>query len=59
MMQTHRRAPIRTLRVNVPQTEVNIGIPGYVEPGDNAVLRCLWLLVTRQRDYWRGRWFRK
>jgi sterol desaturase/sphingolipid hydroxylase (fatty acid hydroxylase superfamily) len=45
----------RTLRVNVPQADVTIGIPGYAEPGDNRVLRNLWFPFTKQRDYWRGR----
>jgi sterol desaturase/sphingolipid hydroxylase (fatty acid hydroxylase superfamily) len=49
----------RTLRLNVPQDEVTIGIPGYVEPADNTVLRSLWLPFIQQRDYWRGRLFRR
>ena len=49
----------RTLRVDVPQAEVVIGIPGYAEPGDNKILRCLWLPFARQRDYWHGRLFRE
>ncbi len=48
----------RTLRLNVPQAEVTIGIPGYAERGDNRVLRNLWFPFTKQRDYWRGRFFR-
>ena len=45
----------RTIRVNVPQAEVTIGIPGYDRPEDNEILRCLWLPLVKQRDYWRGR----
>ena len=45
----------RTLRVDVPQAEVTIGIPGYDRPEDNEILRCLWLPLVKQRDYWRGR----
>ena len=45
----------RTLRVDVPQDEVTIGIPGYAGPGDNTIVNCLWLPFARQRDYWRGR----
>jgi sterol desaturase/sphingolipid hydroxylase (fatty acid hydroxylase superfamily) len=44
----------RTLRLNVPQARVSIGIAGYSRPEDNR----LWALVTmpfrRQRDYWRA-----
>jgi sterol desaturase/sphingolipid hydroxylase (fatty acid hydroxylase superfamily) len=49
----------RTWRVNVPQDQVTIGIPGYAEHGDNKVPRCFWLPFTRQRAYWRGRLFRQ
>ena len=45
----------RTLRLNVPQAQVTIGIPGYSEPRDNAV-RCSLLMPFRpQREYWQGR----
>jgi sterol desaturase/sphingolipid hydroxylase (fatty acid hydroxylase superfamily) len=45
----------RTLCMNVPQSEVAIGIPGYAEPRDNALLSALAMPFRRQRDYWRGR----
>jgi sterol desaturase/sphingolipid hydroxylase (fatty acid hydroxylase superfamily) len=42
----------RTLRLNVAQTRIVIGVPGYARPEDNR----LWALVTmpfrRQREYW-------
>ncbi|HEX6268080.1 MAG TPA: sterol desaturase family protein [Burkholderiales bacterium] len=44
----------RTLRLNVPQAEVTIGIPGYSRPADNRLLRALLMPFGRQRDYWRG-----
>jgi sterol desaturase/sphingolipid hydroxylase (fatty acid hydroxylase superfamily) len=44
----------RTLRLNVPQDEVRIGIPGYSQPQDNRVVTCLALPFRRQRDYWQG-----
>ena len=49
----------RTLRLDVPQEEVTIGIPGYAKPDDNRVLRCLMLPFQAQRDYWRGRLVRE
>lgn len=44
----------RTLRLNVPQALVTIGILGYSGPKDNAVLQALVMPFRRQRDYWRG-----
>lgn len=44
----------RTLRLNVPQAYVTIGIPGYSRPTDNAVLRALVMPFRPQRDYWQG-----
>jgi len=42
----------RTLRLNVPQSRIVIGVPGYAGPADNR----LWTLVTMpfrmQREYW-------
>ena len=43
----------RSLRLNVPQAEVVIGVPGYLLPADNRVLRLLTLPLTKQRPYWR------
>jgi sterol desaturase/sphingolipid hydroxylase (fatty acid hydroxylase superfamily) len=43
-----------TLRLNVPQAEVTIGIPGYSRPEDNRVLRSLAVPFRPQRDYWQG-----
>lgn len=44
----------RTLRLNVPQAQVTIGIPGYSRPGDNRVLRSFVMPFQPQRDYWQG-----
>jgi sterol desaturase/sphingolipid hydroxylase (fatty acid hydroxylase superfamily) len=41
-----------TLRLNVPQAQVTIGIPAYSRPGDNSVLRSLAMPFRSQRDYW-------
>lgn len=43
----------RTLGLNIPQREIEIGIPGYSSPGDNTIWRTLVMPFTRQRDYWR------
>jgi sterol desaturase/sphingolipid hydroxylase (fatty acid hydroxylase superfamily) len=44
----------RTLGLNIPQSELVIGVPGYAEPADNRVWNALLLPFQRQRDYWRG-----
>jgi len=42
-----------TLRLNVPQKDIVIGVPGYLEPQDNSVLHLITLPFARQRPYWR------
>ncbi|MEP7084149.1 MAG: sterol desaturase family protein [Betaproteobacteria bacterium] len=42
-----------TLRLNIPQAQVDIGIAGYSLRGDNHVRRVLAMPFRRQRDYWR------
>jgi sterol desaturase/sphingolipid hydroxylase (fatty acid hydroxylase superfamily) len=44
----------RSLRLDVPQSEVTIGIAGYSLPEDNALPRVLSMPFRRQRDYWTG-----
>ena len=44
----------RTLGLNVPQSDIVIGIPGYSDPADNSLWSDLVLPFRRQRDYWRG-----
>ena len=44
----------RTLRLNVPQSRITIGVPAYSLPEDNRFLRLLALPFLKQRDYWRG-----
>jgi sterol desaturase/sphingolipid hydroxylase (fatty acid hydroxylase superfamily) len=44
----------RTLRLNVPQAQVTIGIPGYSRPEDNALLHSLLMPFRAQLDYWQG-----
>jgi sterol desaturase/sphingolipid hydroxylase (fatty acid hydroxylase superfamily) len=43
----------RSLRLNVPQSQVVIGVPGYLRPEDNRLLPLLALPVVRQKPYWR------
>ena len=43
----------RSLRLNVPQAEVVIGVPGYLLPEDNRFPRLLTMPVIKQRPYWR------
>ena len=45
----------RTLRLDVPQDQVVIGVPAYANPEDNGVLRTFVMPFEPQRDYWRGR----
>lgn len=42
----------RTLRLNVPQARIVIGVPGYSRPEDNRFWRLLAMPFRRQRDYW-------
>lgn len=43
----------RTIRLNVRQDEITIGVPGYRDPADLGAIRLLTLPFRRQRDYWR------
>jgi sterol desaturase/sphingolipid hydroxylase (fatty acid hydroxylase superfamily) len=43
----------RTLRLNVPQAQIVIGIPAYPDTTDNQPGHALLMPVRRQREYWR------
>lgn len=43
----------RTLRLNVPQSAIVIGIPAYPAAADNNPGRALLTPIRRQREYWR------
>jgi len=43
-----------TLCLNIPQSQVEIGIAGYSLPEDNQVKNILVMPFRRQRDYWCG-----
>ena len=43
-----------TLRLDVPQSALDIGIAGYARPEDNTVAAILAMPFREQRDYWHG-----
>jgi sterol desaturase/sphingolipid hydroxylase (fatty acid hydroxylase superfamily) len=43
----------RTLRLNIPQSSIEIGVAGYSRPDDNRIWHALTLPFRTQRDYWR------
>jgi len=43
-----------TLRLDVPQASIDIGIAGYALASDNTVTAVLLMPFREQRDYWRG-----
>jgi sterol desaturase/sphingolipid hydroxylase (fatty acid hydroxylase superfamily) len=43
-----------TMRLNVPQSAIDIGISGYSLPHDNTIAAVLTMPFRQQRDYWRG-----
>lgn len=43
----------RSLKLNVPQGQVVIGVPGYLLPADNGLRSLLLLPFQKQRHYWR------
>jgi sterol desaturase/sphingolipid hydroxylase (fatty acid hydroxylase superfamily) len=44
----------RTLRLNIAQSRIVIGVPAYLEPDNNELTRALVLPFRAQRDYWRA-----
>jgi sterol desaturase/sphingolipid hydroxylase (fatty acid hydroxylase superfamily) len=44
----------RTLRLNIAQARIVIGVPGYLDTANNAVGNVLALPFRVQRDYWRS-----
>ena len=45
----------RTLGLNIPQSDLVIGVPGYADRADNRFWNDLLLPFRRQRDYWHRR----
>ena len=44
----------RTLGLNVPQSQIAIGVPGYSRPEDNRFINTVLLPFRKQRDYWKN-----
>jgi sterol desaturase/sphingolipid hydroxylase (fatty acid hydroxylase superfamily) len=44
----------RTLGLNVPQSAITVGVPGYSNSEDNRLWEAAWMPFRKQRDYWRG-----
>ncbi len=42
----------QTLRLNIPQSEINIGIPAYSSSDDNKLKHLFIMPFQKQRDYW-------
>jgi sterol desaturase/sphingolipid hydroxylase (fatty acid hydroxylase superfamily) len=42
-----------TLGLNIPQSDIVIGVPGYSDPADNRLAADILLPFHPQRDYWR------
>jgi hypothetical protein len=40
------------LRLNIPQSEIEIGVPAYTDPKDNRLRNILLMPFQQQRDYW-------
>jgi sterol desaturase/sphingolipid hydroxylase (fatty acid hydroxylase superfamily) len=43
----------RTLGLNIPQSEIVVGVPAYADAADNRFSNTFMLPFRRQRDYWR------
>ncbi|RJP75052.1 MAG: sterol desaturase family protein [Candidatus Abyssobacteria bacterium SURF_17] len=43
----------RSLRLNVPQSHIDIGVPAYQSTGDNEILPLFAMPFRKQREYWR------
>jgi sterol desaturase/sphingolipid hydroxylase (fatty acid hydroxylase superfamily) len=43
----------QSLRLDIPQAAIVIGVPAYQEPADNTLWHALLLPFRQQRDYWR------
>jgi sterol desaturase/sphingolipid hydroxylase (fatty acid hydroxylase superfamily) len=43
----------RTVGLNIPQSAIAVGVPGYAEPADNSLSSTFLMPFRRQRDYWR------
>lgn len=44
----------KTIRLNIPQDKIVIGIPAYLKSEDNNLLNVLFLPFKKQREYWKN-----
>lgn len=42
----------RTIKLNIPQQSITIGVPGYQEQSDNQLINLLVMPFQSQRSYW-------
>ncbi len=42
----------RSIQLDIPQSEVVVGVPAYLQPEDNRIGSALLLPFRRQREYW-------
>ena len=42
----------RTIKLNIPQRSITVGVAGYLKPSDNKLINLLGMPFKRQRDYW-------
>jgi sterol desaturase/sphingolipid hydroxylase (fatty acid hydroxylase superfamily) len=45
-----------TLNLNVPQSAIDVGVPGYSAPRDNRILELVLMPLRPQRSYWSAEW---
>lgn len=43
----------KSLRLNIPQQDIVIGVPGYLLPADNRLVHLITMPFIRQKPYWR------
>jgi sterol desaturase/sphingolipid hydroxylase (fatty acid hydroxylase superfamily) len=43
----------RTIKLNIPQQSITIGVPGYQKQSDNQLINLLMMPFKAQRNYWR------
>ncbi len=43
----------QSLRLNVHQRDIVIGVPGYLQPSDNRLVHLITMPFAKQRPYWR------
>lgn len=43
----------KTITLNIPQSEIKIGVPGYSDKSDNKLINVLTHPFRKQKDYWK------